>query len=164
VISAVTSSSITGASTAITWNTDQPSSSQVVYGTTPGYGSSSANNPTLTTTHTVNLTGLTAGTTYNFAVQSANATAKSTTSPNFTFSTPAAAPPPALTITSVTSTAITGTSAIITWTTNQASSSQVEYGTNATYGSLSASNPSPVTSHSVSLTGLTPGTTYNYAA
>jgi hypothetical protein len=160
VISAVTSNGITVTSATITWNTDQPSSSQVTYGTTTGYGSSSANISTLTTAHSVNLTGLTSGTTYNFAVLSANAGGKLTTSPNFTFSTPAGA----LTITSVTSAAITSTSATVTWITNQPSSSQVEYGTSAAYGSLSALNSSLVTSHSVTLTGLIPGTAYNYAA
>ena len=116
VISAVTSNGITVTSATITWTTDQPSSSQVTYGTTTGYGSSSANISTLTTAHSVNLTGLTSGTTYNFAVLSANAGGKLTTSPNFTFSTPAGA----LTITSVTSAAITSTSATVTWITNQA--------------------------------------------
>jgi hypothetical protein len=38
----------------------------------------------------------------------------------------------------------------------------VEYGTSAAYGSLSAVNSSLITSHSATLTGLTPGTTYDY--
>ena len=60
-------------------------------------------------------------------------------------------------------TTITGNSATITWTTDQASTSQVEFGTTTAYGSLSTASASLVTSHSVLLTGLTPGTTYNYA-
>jgi lysophospholipase L1-like esterase len=58
---------------------------------------------------------------------------------------------------------VTTMAATITWTTAQPSSSQVEYGTTASYGSLSTLNSSPVTSHSVTLSGLTPGTNYNYA-
>ena len=66
-------------------------------------------------------------------------------------------------ISGVAATNVSGTSATITWTTNQASSSQVKYGTTAAYGSTSTLSSSLVTSHSVTLTGLTPGTTYNYA-
>ena len=65
-------------------------------------------------------------------------------------------------ISAVTATAITSSSATITWTTSQPSSSQVEYGPTS-YSSMSAFASSAVTSHSVTLTGLTAGTTYNYA-
>ena len=158
VISAVNSSAVTGTSATITWTTDQASSSQVEYGTTTAYGSLSANNASPVTSHSVNLSGLTPGTTYNYAVLSSSG-AGLATSANFTFSTPGGVP----VISAVNSSGITGTSAIITWTTDQASSSQVEYGTTTAYGSLSANNASPVTSHSVTLSGLTPGTTYDYA-
>ena len=159
VISAVASSGIAGTSATITWITDQPSSSQVAYGTTTGYGSLSANNPALATVHSVNLTGLIPGTTYNFAALSANAAGKSTTSTNFTFSTSTTAP----TITSVIGTPTSGTSATITWITEQPSSSQVAYGTTTLYTFFSPVSSSPVNSHSVIVTGLAPGTTYNYA-
>ncbi len=56
------------------------------------------------------------------------------------------------------------TSATVTWTTNEPSSSQVEYGLTMAYGLLSPLFPGPVTAHSVTLTGLTSGTVYNYRA
>lgn len=161
VISSVTASGITTTSATITWTTDQASSSQVDYGTTASYGSASPANSSLVTSHSVSLTGLTAGTTYDYAAVSANSVGASTTSANFTFSTTAA---PAPVISSVTATGISTTSATITWTTDQASSSQVKYGTSASYGTASSVNGSLVTSHSVTLTGLTAGTTYDYAA
>ncbi len=157
-ISGVATSGITTTSATVIWTTDQPSSSQVAYGTTTGYGSLSALVSSPVTSHSVTLTGLTAGTTYNYQVLSANA-AGTGKSANFTFLTPAPAP----VISSVASSSITSTSAIITWTTDQVSSSQVEYGTTTGYGALSTLNSSPVTSHSVTLNGLTPGTTYNFA-
>jgi hypothetical protein len=160
VISAVASSGITTTTATITWTTDQASSSQVQYGTTTSYGSTSALNSTLATTHSVTLTGLTAGTTYSYSAISANSAGTSTTSANYTFTTTAAAAP---VISAVKSSSITSTSAVITWTTDQSSSSQVKYGTTTSYGSSSALNSTLVTSHSVTLTGLTPGTTYNYA-
>jgi len=56
---------------------------------------------------------------------------------------------------------ITETSASINWTTDLASSSEVQYGITTSYGST-ASVTSNVTSHSVPLTGLTSGTLYHY--
>ncbi len=61
------------------------------------------------------------------------------------------------------SAAATGTQATITWTTNEAATSVVNYGTTPALGS-SASTPGSTLSHSVSLTGLTNGQTYYYKA
>ncbi|MFH1006892.1 MAG: fibronectin type III domain-containing protein [Candidatus Latescibacterota bacterium] len=55
---------------------------------------------------------------------------------------------------------ITSTFVIISWTTDELSNSLVEYGT-TTYG-LSATGAEGVTSHSVTLTGLSDSTTYHY--
>lgn len=65
------------------------------------------------------------------------------------------------TISSVSVNNVTTTSATITWTTNESSSTQVQYGTTTIYGS-SVNGTANVTSHSVNLTGLTAGTTYHY--
>ena len=56
-------------------------------------------------------------------------------------------------------TAITAT---ITWTTDIASTSQVEYGTTTNYGSETTLDTNIVTSHSVAITNLIPNTTYHY--
>jgi hypothetical protein len=163
VISAVTANPITGTSASVTWTTDQASSSLVNYGTTSAYGSSSVLKSALLTSHSVILNGLTPGTTYDYAVVSANSTGSSATSANFTFVTlPQAVGSPV--ITAVTATAVTSTSATINWTTDQASSSMVSYGTTTAYGSSSPLNSTMITSHSAILNGLTPGTTYDYAA
>jgi hypothetical protein len=66
------------------------------------------------------------------------------------------------TISGRTATNITGNSAQITWTTNEAATSRVEYGLTASYGSSTTLDPTPVTAHSIALTGLAPNTTYNY--
>lgn len=57
---------------------------------------------------------------------------------------------------------ITTTSAMISWTTDVAATSQVEYGTTVSYGSMTTLNSTLVTSHSQTLTGLTTGTAYHY--
>ena len=64
-------------------------------------------------------------------------------------------------ISSVTATPGT-TTATITWTTNETSTSRVDYGTSAASLTLNASNPTLATAHSISLSSLTPGTTYFY--
>lgn len=52
-------------------------------------------------------------------------------------------------------------SATITWTTDDASSSKVEYGRTVSYGN-SADSPDRVTSHSVIINNLSPGTQYHF--
>lgn len=97
VISSVSAGSVSGTSATITWRTDQASTSQVEYGTAVSYGSLSANNSSLVTTHAVTLTNLTPATNYDYAAISANSNGQSTTSANFTFTTTSVttSPPPA---------------------------------------------------------------------
>lgn len=64
-------------------------------------------------------------------------------------------------ISSVQSTNIGANSATITWTTDELSDSEVEYGTTTSYGFLEQ-NTSYTTSHAVTITGLTANTTYQY--
>ena len=56
---------------------------------------------------------------------------------------------------------VTSTTATLTWTTNVAADSQVEYGPTTDYGLLTAPDPALTTSHSVTVTGLQPGATYH---
>src|SRR5207247_2427977 len=53
-------------------------------------------------------------------------------------------------------------SATISWTTDEASDSQVEYGTSTAYGSVTLLNASFVTAHSQALSGLLASTVYHY--
>ena len=64
-------------------------------------------------------------------------------------------------ISNVHATAITASGATITWTTDEASDSVVEYGLTTSYGS-SVSNATDVTNHSLPLSGLTNNTLYHY--
>ncbi len=65
-------------------------------------------------------------------------------------------------ISSVASSNIQATNAVITWNTDEVSSTQVEYGTTTEYGNLTTENTLPVTSHSMQLLNLTPNTLYHY--
>lgn len=68
---------------------------------------------------------------------------------------------PAITVAPAAS-GITSAAATITWTTDEASDSQVEYGTTTGYGASTTLNTSLVTSHSQGLSGLTANTLYHY--
>ena len=155
-ISAVAASGITSSGATITWTTNQASTSQVQYGTTTSYGSSTTLDTSLVTSHSQTLGGLAAGTLYHYRVISTNANGTSTSS-DYTFTTLG---PPA--ISSVAASAITNSGATIGWTTDQASTSQVQYGTTTSYGSTTTLNSSLVTSHSQTLSGLAAKTLYHY--
>jgi hypothetical protein len=160
-ISNVLVSGVTNTSATITWTTDQASTSLVNFGTTNGYGSNSTLDSTLVTAHSVTLSGLTQGTTYDFDVVSANAGAMSSTSGNSTFTTTSVVSSPPV-ISNVATTNLTSTSATVTWTTDEPSSSQVSYGVTNGYGSSSTLDATLVTTHSVTLTGLASGTLYDF--
>lgn len=153
-ITNVAASNITASSATITWSTSTASSSGVNYGTTAAYGSQ-ASDPAAVTIHTINLTGLSPNTIYHYQAVSTNEYGTSYSSDRM-FTTSG---PPVLS--AVVSSNIGTTTATITWTTDQASDSRVSYGTTMGYG-LQVTDSSPVTSHSISLSGLIPGTVYHY--
>jgi hypothetical protein len=66
------------------------------------------------------------------------------------------------TISNVRETATTATGTVITWMTNEAATSQVEYWIGSGTHLLTTLDPTLVSSHSVTLTGLRSGTTYRY--
>ncbi len=84
-ISARTATNITSNSATITWTTSEPATSQVNYGLTTSYGSTTTLDPTLLTSHSVTLTGLAPSTTYNYRVRSFDAAGNERVSANSTF-------------------------------------------------------------------------------
>lgn len=60
--------------------------------------------------------------------------------------------------------AATQTSLTITWNTNEEATTQVEYGATTNYGTLTTLNAALDLSHSVTIAGLTAGTTYHFRA
>ncbi len=92
VISGITVSGVTEMAGTITWTTDKPSTSQVSYGATSTYGSTTPLDQTLTTSHSATLTGLTTATAYHFKVMSRDSSANEAVSPDQTFTTNSAVP------------------------------------------------------------------------
>src|SRR5207249_8949732 len=98
-------------------------------------------------------------TTYHYRVKSKDAAGNLAASGDSTFTTLDITPP---VISGVTVTSITETSATVTWTTNEVSDSQADYGTSTAYTSSTPLNANLVTSHTALLTGLSANTLYHY--
>jgi|GEM_PF-2494563 len=160
VISNVNANNITASSATITWNTDKASDSQVEYGLTASYGTLSTLDTAMVNSHSVMLSSLQPNTTYHYRVKSKDAAGNLAVSGNFTLTTLPDVTPPV--ISNVAAGNITTSAATITWNTNEASDSQVEYGLTASYGSSSPLDAAMVTLHSVTLSNLQPNTTYHY--
>lgn len=94
IISNVQVVNITDTSARVTWQTNEPATSRVDYGTTTSYGLS-LSDPGLVFFHSIDITGLSPLTLYNFFVTSADAASNVATSSNGTFATTGDATPPA---------------------------------------------------------------------
>src|SRR5207249_3747652 len=135
----VQASGITGTTATITWTTDEPADSQVEYGPTASYGSTTALDATRTTAHSQALTGLTTNTPYHYRVRSRDAAGNLATSADATFTPVADATPPV--ISGLQASGITAAGATVTWTTSENADSQVEYGPTTAYGSSTTLDP-----------------------
>lgn len=168
---ALSSISVNHATTTATvsWTSNHAGSSGAEYGTTSGYGSTGTSAGT-TTSHQVALSGLTAGTTYHYRVTTVDGYGQSAQSSDATFATDALpvvtvpdtiAPSVTTTVSNVTVTRISPSSATVTWTTNEAATSIVRYGTTTGYGSI-VRDSEGMTSHTVLLRSLAAARTYHF--
>ena len=89
VITVVSSSNFTVSGATITWSTNEAATTQVRYGLTEEYDSSTTEVTSLVTSHSVNLTGLKAGKTYHYQVISKDAANNQAVSTDATFKTAA---------------------------------------------------------------------------
>ncbi|MDI6793220.1 MAG: fibronectin type III domain-containing protein [bacterium] len=150
----------------IKWDTNEPATSQVDYGRTTQYVSSTPFDADLVLTHSMRFCGLNPRTTYYYRVKSEDAagnqaTAEADFGESFTFTTKEEECPTPPVISKVVIS--TGrTSATISWQTNVPATAQVAYGQTANYGTFTTKQTALVTSHTVTLTGLSPGTGYHF--
>lgn len=161
-ISSVSSSSVTTSGASIAWSTNESSTSQVEYGTTTNYGSSTTLDSNMTTSHSASISSLSSGTMYHYRVKSQDAAGNLATSEDYTFTTSTPADTTAPIISGVSVSAKDQSAAVIVWTTNEDSTSQVEYGATVNYGTSTTLDSNQVTSHQVSIGSLTANTTYHY--
>ena len=153
----------------ITWSTNEKATSIVELATSTLASSTTITSyidNTLVTSHSMSLTALAPGTNYYYRVKSADGSGNTATSADLSFATLSgnAADTGAPVISALT--VITSTStATVSWTTNEASDSKVQYATSslsATTAIFSAATSSLVALHLLNLSDLTPGTTYHY--
>jgi hypothetical protein len=148
----------------VTWDTTEPASSEVMFGTSPDTLSGSVKLGDVTRKHRLRLAGLKRGTTYYYRVASTDTAgdrvvSPALTQPPATFKTPAADTTAATTTTPVVTVLANG-SATVTWNTTEPTTSVVRYGRSVDRLTGEIVDPELVTSHSASLTNLAPNRTY----
>ncbi|MFA6105983.1 MAG: fibronectin type III domain-containing protein, partial [Patescibacteria group bacterium] len=137
--------------------------SQINYGLTVGYGSSTTLDATLTTQHSVNLQNLTPNQTYHYQILSRDGNNNLATSGDLTFLTGTAIDTTPVLITNVTSTSIGLTYATIGWDTSKNSNATVDFGTTLSYGNLVGNlYDFSLSTHAINLTSLLGNTLYYY--
>jgi uncharacterized protein (TIGR03790 family) len=123
----------TGSSAAITWLTSSSTSFTLNYGTSTTY-SAYLNNPAFTTSHSVTLNGILPNTTYHYQISDRNLLGIVFSSNDYTFTTgdfPL--------ITGIAA-ATAGNNYVVSWTTDRAADSRVDYGATVSLDSSAASS------------------------
>jgi peptidoglycan hydrolase-like protein with peptidoglycan-binding domain/phosphodiesterase/alkaline phosphatase D-like protein len=162
VISAIAATSVSSIAENVTWVTDELAVSTFEYGTTMSYGSSASISGSAAIGGTAALTGLAPATTYYYCIHSTDTSGNASSACGQSFTTAAAPDTTAPTLSAIVVASLATSTATITWTTSEAASAQVEYGTTASYGSTSSLDGNLSLTHSATLTGLTPNTIYHY--
>ena len=143
----------------ITWSTSRTSDSKVQYGTTSGsYNTVEPSSSSQVTSHSIQLSGLTPGTTYYYKAKWTDEDGNTGTSSEKSFTT-AAAP----SVQDVTASSVGLTTALLTFTSNGATSVKIYYGTTTSFGgAVTMSTSTSSTTYTSQLTGLLDGTKYYY--
>ena len=166
-VSARTATTTDGAAE-LQWDTNEPATSEVVFGATPESLGNASVEAGATSDHDVTLDKLRPGTTYYYRVRSTDVTGRRTTWP------PTSQDPAAFT-TPRRDTKLPKTSGVevlplpdgtatVTWKTDEATTSAVEFGSSPGRLTGKRIDGQMVKTHSVVLTGLQPGQTYWYRA
>lgn len=166
----IPSANIRTSSAQITWDTDIVSNAEVDYSDAAGVFTTAASSSAYGTSHSVYITGLTAGVTYYFQVKSTSPSGGATTDNNggngYSFTTGQG---PVISNTAASS--ITNNNATITWNTDTDSNSYVIYSTDSNLAATSSAGSASligttttpgVYTHTVTLTSLSTATTYYF--
>ncbi|KAF5074010.1 hypothetical protein DSECCO2_185120 [anaerobic digester metagenome] len=152
--------SIASGSATISWSTSVRSDSKVDYGTTSSYGNARYSDEPVFS-HSLTLYNLGSSVVYHYritSVLSSSSYSLNASTADLTFTSASVS----ITVSDVACALSDLNVATITWTTNIEGTSKVVYGTTTSYGHTVTGMGG--TSHSISLTGLSPGTTYHFKA
>ncbi|MBN1420911.1 MAG: hypothetical protein JXP34_19225 [Planctomycetes bacterium] len=147
-------------SATVAWTTDEPATGLVAYGTTTAYEGGSVSSSSLETSHLLTIDGLACGTVHHLRIASADEAGNLAQSADLGIET-AACPdlsPPAIADVFVSTTETTAT---VTWMTDEPATSHVAYGETSDHGDGWVSEPALVTSHLLTIDGLSCGSTYH---
>ncbi|MGQ9583637.1 MAG: fibronectin type III domain-containing protein, partial [Thermoplasmatota archaeon] len=161
VITGVAVSGVTDSLAVVSWRTNEPASSTVLYWT-EGSPSTNASDPSFVLRHSILLTGLAPSTTYFFKViswdPSGNGPASSEQLSFTTLAAPDTRPP---VISNVRVSGVTDSIAVVSWETDEPADSVVEYGATVSYGQTSR-DPALAQLHQIVLRNLLPAMTYHF--
>jgi len=160
VIQKVSLSDMTENSAIITWQTDEPATSQVTIWDSD-VSVSTELDTTLVSNHSVRLNDLKPDTKYQFTVMSKDKVGNEAKLEIELITPPKPYTPPPV-ISEVEISDITDVEATITWHTDKPATSQVEYGETDSYSLITPPNEELTDSHSVTLTGLKPNVPYHF--
>jgi hypothetical protein len=153
--------SVTDRLAVIAWITNEPADSAIDYGTSVSYGQR-VSYQHFVLMHSLAITGLSPSTIYHFRVSSKDPSGNGPSfSKNYFFTTassPDTTPP---VISNIKVTGISDRLAVITWETNEAANSAIDYGTSTVYDKTTYDN-ALVVLHQLILTSLNPSTTYHF--
>lgn len=159
-----------------TWTTNYPTNSTISYGTTSGAPDQTATDTDLVTSHSITLDNLASGTKFYFTAKSSATGLTDGVTPESSFTTST------LTVSNVQVTNLTDSSAVVTFKTSDPGLGIVRYsrvsgGYDPAGPTLDARHPGEIaarglpataaplsTDHSVTITGLSPNTTYYFVA
>lgn len=155
-------------SATITWSTNVNTDSNIEFGPTSAYGSQQGKSDS-TTVHSVTIIGLTPATSYTYRAKSKDAFNNEAVSPSTTFTTPKDTAAPVISnVKSEVTTSGTDDNikiqAIVTWDTDESSTSSAEYGLGLSgdYPNKTQESASLNQSHTVIITDLKPNSSYQY--
>jgi len=153
------SSAITTKKAKINWSTNRGSDSKVAFGTSKGsYNTEEPSSSDQVTDHEINLTGLTAGTTYHYKAKWTDEDGNTGESEEKSFTTA-----PAPTVFDVSAQNVGLTSGIIQYTVKGASKIRIYYGTTTSFGGVKEiSTSNSETTYTTQLSDLSDGTKYYY--
>ncbi|MEK6982959.1 MAG: fibronectin type III domain-containing protein [Nanoarchaeota archaeon] len=145
----------------VVWTTNESSDSQVEYGLDTNYGSTTPLDTNLVTSHSAILSNLMPSTTYHYRVKSGDASGNLAVSDDRSFATLSTdTTPPQIYL--VYYNKVKSNEVKVYWNTDEPADTQLEYGLDTSYGTLTPLDPVLVTSHFQLVAGLNPSTLYHY--